>query len=156
MINIKPFEQTKGFCGPASLKMVLDFYGVLASESEIAKIAGASRKKGISAEGLIKVAKHFGFKAFLKKNSTLADIKKFIKRGIPVIVNWFLEDDGHYSVVADIDGRNILLVDPALKNGKRKMPVEKFFRVWFDFPGDFIETPKDLVLRLMLVITPIR
>ncbi len=154
MIKLKPFRQTPGFCGPASLKIVLDFYGIPVTEAKIAKLAGASRNKGTTREGLIRAAKHFGFRVFLKKNSTLSDIKGFIKKGIPVIIDWFLEDDGHYSVVADIDDKYILLVDPAFKNGKRKIPIEKFFRVWFDFPGNYIKNPKDLVLRLMLVITP--
>ena len=155
MIKIKPFRQTAGLCGPASLKMVLDFYGVSASESEIAKIAGATKEKGISKEGLIKAAKHFGFQVFLKKKSSINDLRYFIKKKIPVIVDWFFEDDGHYSVVVDIDKKSVFLMDPSLKKGVRKMPIEKFLRVWFDFRGKFIKNPKDLVLRLMLVVTPL-
>jgi len=159
MIKLKPFHQTPGFCGPASLKMVLDYYGISVSEAEIAGISGASREKGTPIEGLIKAARHFGFQVFLKKNSTLDDLRYFVKREIPVIVDWFLEDEGHYSVVVDIDKKNIVLMDPFLKRvfiyvRKRKMPLEKFFKVWFDFPGKFIKTPGDLVLRLMLVVTP--
>lgn len=159
MIKLKPFRQTPGFCGPASLKMVLDYYGVSVSEAELAKIAGGSREKGTSREGLIKAAKHFGFYVFLKKNSTLDDLRYFVKRKIPVIIDWFFEDDGHYSVVVDIDKKNIVLMDPTLRKilvyiRRRKMPLEKFLRVWFDFPGNFIRKPGDLVLKLMLVITP--
>lgn len=156
MIKIKPFRQTAGLCGPASLKMVLDFYGVSASESEIAKIAGATKEKGISKKGLIKAAKHFGFRVFSKERSSLRDLRYFIKRKIPVIVDWFFEDDGHYSVVVDIDKKSVFLMDPSLeKEGLRKMPIEKFFRVWFDFKGKFIRNPKDLVLRLILAVTPL-
>jgi len=161
MIKLKPFRQTPGFCGPASLKMVFDYYGVSVSEAEIAKIAGASREKGTSKAGLIKAVKHFGFKAFSKTNSSLNDLRYFIKRKIPVIVDWFFEDEGHYSVVVDIDKKNIVLMDPTLRKlliyvRRRKFSTEKFLRIWFDFPGKFIKTPKDLVLRLMLVVTPAR
>ncbi len=153
MIKLKPFRQTPGLCGPASLKIVLEHYGVSVSESKIASVAKASRGKGVSAEGLAKAARRFGFQVFLKKNSSLGNIKYFVRRKIPVIVDWFCEDEGHYSVVVDIDERNIILMDPSLK-GKRKMSTEKFLRLWFDFPGKLIEKPKDLVLRLMMVVTP--
>ena len=151
MLKLKPFRQTPGLCGPASLRMVLGYYGLSVSESKIAKIAGSSKEKGASVKGLIKAAKHFGFQVFSKENSSPADIKYFIKKKIPVIVDWFLEDDGHYSVAVDIDKKNIILMDPSLGR-KRRMPIEKFLRVWFDFPGKFIKKPKDLVLRLILVV----
>ena len=159
MIKLKPFRQTPGLCGPASLKMVMDYYGVSVSEAEIAKAAGATRKKGTRIEGLIKAARHFGFKTFVKKNSSLRDLEYFVKRKIPVIVDWFSEDDGHYSVVVDIDKKNVVLMDPELRKilvyiRRRKFSRETFLRIWFDFPGDFIREPKDLVLRSMLVVTP--
>jgi len=159
MIKLKPFRQTPGLCGPASLKMVMDYYGVSVSEAEIAKAAGATRKKGTRIEGLIKAARHFGFKTFVKKNSSLRDLEYFVKRKTPVIVDWFSEDDGHYSVVVDIDKKNVVLMDPELRKilvyiRRRKFSRETFLRIWFDFPGDFIREPKDLVLRSMLVVTP--
>ena len=161
MIKLKPFRQTPGFCGPASLKMVLDYYGVSVSEAKLAKIAGATREKGTPIKGLIKAAKYFGFQVFLKEKSTPSDLRYFIKRKIPVIVDWFFEDEGHYSVVVDVDQKNIVLMDPTLRKiliyiRRRKFSIEKFLRVWFDFPGNYIKTPKDLVLRLMLVVIPLK
>ena len=153
MIRIKPFRQTAGFCGPSSLKMVLDYYGVSVTESALAKAAGASRKEGASKDGLIKAARHFGFKVFSKEKSKLGDLRRFIKRGVPVIVDWFFEDDGHYSVAVDINQKEITLIDPAL-GGERKMSLERFTRLWFDFPGKAVKEPKDLVLRLMMAVTP--
>jgi ABC-type bacteriocin/lantibiotic exporter with double-glycine peptidase domain len=85
------------------------------SEKEIAKIAGTNRLNGTSATNLIKVAEQFGFKTILKDNATLNDLQKFITKKIPVIVDWFSthsEPDGHYSVVVDINKKNILLQDP--------------------------------------------
>ena len=155
MIKLKAFLQTPGLCGPASLKMVFDYYGVSVSERKIAKVAGATREKGTTKEGLIKAAKHFGFKVFLKENSTFYDLRYFVKKKIPVIVDWFLEDEGHYSVVVGLNRKNITLMDPTLKR-ERKISTEKFLRIWFDFPGKFIKKPKDLILRLMLVVTPLK
>ena len=155
MIKLRPFRQTPGLCGPASLKMVFDYYGVLVSETKIAKAAGATPEKGCSIKGLIKATKHFGFRAYLKKKSSLDDLRYFVKKKkVPVIVDWFSEDEGHYSVMVDINKKNITLIDPSLKRGKRKFSTEKFLRIWFDFPGKYIKDPKEIILRLMLVIVP--
>ncbi len=153
MLKVKPFRQTAGFCGPASLKMVFDYYGLSVSESKIARLAGATRKKGASKEGLVKAAKKLGFKAFFKENSSLNDIRKFVRKKIPVIVDWFWEDDGHYSVVIDIDRKNVKFMDPAIK-GIRKIALKKFFRIWFDFSGDYIKNGRQIVLRAMIVVNP--
>jgi len=151
VIKLKSFRQTPGLCGPASLKIVMDYYGVSVSEAEIAKAAKATKERGVSAKGLIRAAKYFGFKAIFKKNSSLRDLEYFVEKRMPVIVDWFSEDDGHYSVVTDINNRNVVLLDPAL-GGKKVFSRETFFRIWFDFPGKFIKTPKDLVLRSILVL----
>ncbi|PIP24522.1 MAG: hypothetical protein COX35_00210 [Candidatus Nealsonbacteria bacterium CG23_combo_of_CG06-09_8_20_14_all_37_18] len=159
MIKLKPFRETPGLCGPASLKIVMDYYGVSVSEADIAKIAGATQEKGVSVAGLIKAARHFGFKVLVKENSSLDDLSYYVKKEIPVIVDWFSEDDGHFSVVADIDKNNVILMDPAIRKfliyiRRRKFPRETFLRIWFDFPGDYIKTSKDLVLRLMIAVLP--
>jgi len=155
MIKLKSFRQTPGLCGPTSLRIVFDYYGVSVSETKIARVAGATQKKGCSIKGLIKAAKHFGFRTYLKKKSSLDDLRYFVKKEkVPVIVDWFSEDEGHYSVVGDIDKKNITLMDPSFERGKRKFSTEKFLRIWFDFPGEYIKDPKEVILRLMLVVTP--
>jgi ABC-type bacteriocin/lantibiotic exporter with double-glycine peptidase domain len=154
MIKLNHVGQEPGLCGPPVLKMVLDYYGVLVPETKLARLAGASRKKGTSYHGLIKAAKHFDFQVFSKEKSSLDDLAYFIKRDIPVIVDWFLEDDGHYSVVVDINKRNLVLIDPSLTEEERRISAKKFLAIWFDFEGDFIKDSGDLILRLMLVIVP--
>jgi len=157
MIKLKPFRQTPGLCGPASLKMVMDYYGVSVSEKEIARVAGSTRERGTSIRGLIRAARRFGFEAIFRKDASLKDLEYFIDKKIPVIVDWFDRDGGHYSVVVDINKRKVVLMDPALRKillyvRRRVLTRELFYSLWFDFPYKFIRTPKDLVLRAMLVI----
>ena len=153
MLKIKPFRQTPGLCGPASLKMVLEYWDISVSEKEIAQKAGSSKEKGTGKEGLVRAAKHFGLNAFAREKSSLGDLGRFIKKGIPVIVDWFSEDEGHYSVVVDINEKKIVLMDPSLKKA-REFLLHNFQRVWFDFPGRFIRNPQDLILRLIIVAKP--
>ena len=151
MFKIKPFRQSASFCGPASLKMVLQFYGIDKTEKELAKLSGATKGKGVEADGLVKAAKKLGLKAFYKDYCEIEDIRKYFKKKIPLIVDWFSGNDGHYSVVVGIGKKNIFLQDPEL--GKiRKMGLEAFKRVWFDFPGNFLKAKRELVIRRLIIV----
>jgi len=133
--------------------MVLEFYGIKKSEKELAKLSGATVAHGVEAPDMLKIAKKFGFKGFIKDYAAFADIKKYLKQNIPVIVGWFSKDDGHYSVVVGMDKKFIYLQDPEYIK-VRKMDLKTFERVWFDFMGDFLKSPKDMIIRRMLVIFP--
>lgn len=152
MLNIKPFRQKPGYCGPASLKMILDFFGVTITEKKLAEITGCSMTRGIKAEGLVQAARKLGFHAEIKDFSDLKDIREWVnKRKIPVIVDWFAFEGGHYSVVSGIDKENIYLEDPSLGH-RRAMKLSTFKRLWFDFPNDFLRSKNELIIRRMIVI----
>ena len=152
MIKLKPVRQTAGFCGPSSLRMVLAYYGIVKSERELAKLSGATRAKGTRAKGLLRAIKKLGFNGKIKDFSSISDIKKYVNKNMPVIVNWFSHDNGHYSVVTGFKDKNIFLMDPEI--GKtRKLEIDVFTRVWFDFPGDFLKSKNDVIIRRMIVIS---
>ncbi len=132
MILLKPFKQSKGYCGPASLKMVIFAYNINKSENYLAKLTNTSRKKGCKEENIIKAAKFLGFKGFVKEKSSIKEIRKLVSKDIPVIVNWFSpEEAGHYSVVVGFDKQNIFLADPHF--GKIvKHKIKWFEERWFD------------------------
>jgi ABC-type bacteriocin/lantibiotic exporter with double-glycine peptidase domain len=135
--------------------MILDYFGIKKSEKELAKLSGCTKAKGIEAKGLLKAAERLGLKGFIKDFSEIADIKKYVlKKKIPIIVDWFspfFNPDGHYSVVVDIGKKNIYLQDPEIGR-VRVLPIETFKRLWFDFPGEFLKSKKEIIIRRMLVI----
>lgn len=152
MLKIKPFRQKPGFCGPAALKMVLDYYGISKSEKELAALSGATPTKGVGVQGLLKAAKKFGLRGLVKDFSEIRDIRGYVlKKKIPVIVDWWSVDEGHYSVVVDINKENIYLQDPEWGR-VRAMKIQTFKRVWFDFPGDFLRSKIQLNIRRMLAL----
>lgn len=151
-INIKPFTQTTGMCGPTVLRMVFDFYGLTISEEELINLTHCDPNIGIEAEIMAKVSDELGFKTVIKDNATFDDLREYVvDKKIPVIVDWFSEDDGHYSVVVDIDSQNIYLQNPEFKE-IQKMPLDKFKRVWFDFREDFIGSKEDVIIRRVIAI----
>ena len=162
MLEVKSFQETlnAGMCGPASLKIVLDYYGVEKSEQGLAQLCGAKKDLGTDDQNIKKAAEDLGFKVEIKNNSSFDDIEKWLDKEVPVIVNWFTrgrtdytdEDvaDGHYSVVCGLDDENIYLQDP--ETGRmRKMDKEDFMTVWFDFTGKYIKAD-ELIIRQIIAI----
>ncbi len=150
LLNVKPFRQTPRHCGPASLKMVLKYYGISKSESELARITKCDNT-GTRAKNIVIAAKRLGMDAYVKDNSDITELLALIKRGIPVIVDWFSNDEGHYSVAIGTDAKNIYLQDPELGT-IRRINKNTFMKIWFDFQGEYMETAKNLILRRIIVI----
>lgn len=153
MLKLKPFEQSRGLCGPTSLRSVFDYFGIKKTEKEIAKLAGATEEKGTTAHGMLKAARRLGFKAWSKDMAGFADIAKLLKRKIPVIVDWFHNDDGHYSVVVELTKKHVVLMNPRFGTFDKINRLD-FKRIWFDFPGDYLKNKNDIIIRRMIVIEP--
>ncbi|MBU4274271.1 C39 family peptidase [Patescibacteria group bacterium] len=162
MLKVKSFQETlhEDMCGPASLKMVLDYYNVEKTEKELAKMAGLKKGLGVDDKGIKKVAEKLGFKVVIKNNNSFKDIQKWLDREIPIIVDWFTRGrndysesetaDGHYSVMAGLDDKFIYLQDPEI--GKmRKIKRDDFMRVWFDFKGEYLN-PNELIIRQIIAV----
>lgn len=148
MLKLKLFKQSKGYCGPTSLKMVLSFYDIYKSENYLAKLTKTTRSRGCDEINIIKVAKKFNLDGYVKQNSSIKELKQLIRKKIPVIVNWFSpEEGGHYSVVVGFERNKIILADPHF--GKLKKHNIKWFEErWFDLPF----SPEGPVLKQIIVI----
>ncbi len=162
LLPVKPFQQNvnAGTCGPASLKMVFEYYGLEKSEIELAQICGTTYEMGISAEGLKKGAEAFGFTVEIKDYASFEDLEMWLNKKVPVIVDWFTRGrmdydhtevpDGHYSVVVGLDNDFIYLQDPEIGE-LRTLTREDFMKVWFDFTGKYI-APNELVIRQIIAV----
>jgi len=161
-IKPKPFQETlySSMCGAASLKIVLDYYGVQKSEKELAKLCRVDKDLGTDDKSIRRVAELLGFKVVIKNNSSFEDIEKWLDKKVPVIIDWFTKGrqeysesevvDGHYSVVAGLDEKYIYIQDPEI--GRiRKLKRNDFMRVWFDFKGEYIKA-NELIIRQIIAI----
>lgn len=163
LLTVKPFQETlyAGMCGPASLKMVLEYYGMEKTEKELAELCGTDPSLGTSDEGLKRAAEHLGFAVEIKNNSMLDDIQHWLDKKVPVIVNWFTRGridyddsevpDGHLSVAVGLDGEYIYLQDPEI-GALRKISRDDFMKVWFDFRGKYIKTWDEMIIRQLIAI----
>lgn len=163
LLPVKPFQETlhASVCGPASLKMVLAYYGEEKDEKEIAEKCGRDPKLGTDDMSIKKAAESYGFKVEIQNEALFEDIQRWLDKKVPVIVDWFTRGrsdygdsevpDGHYSVVVGLDKDNIYLQDPEI--GKmRTLERSDFMRVWFDFTGEYINSWDEMIIRQLIAI----
>lgn len=135
-ITLKHYIQSIGYCGPASLKMLLSYFGKEMEEEELAKLAAATRDAGTEHEGMIEAVKEIGGYVFVKENGTIEELEYFVKQEkLPVIIGWFDKDGDHYSVVVNVTDKNVIIVDPAANEPERWLDRATFPNIWFDFIG---------------------
>ena len=107
----------------------------------------------------MKGAKRFGFNAELIDYSNFRTIATWLRRGVPVIVDWMSTASsgpghariagGHYSVVCGLGRDHIVLQDPGI-GGRRRISRDAFLNVSFDFKNMFPKASEDLIIKLIL------
>ncbi len=120
-------------CGPATLQMVLAFFGDLRSQRKLRKLMKASPKeletKAADNNKMVRAIQRAGLYAYVNEYSNLHELKSFINQGYPVVVNYIepSNEEGHFSVVK---GYNVLLGNLILNdpwNGSDFVLSEKQF-----------------------------
>ena len=158
-MRFKRIIQQPWLCGPATLEMMVSFYGKSLTQNEIADATGIPYEVitgyGISLHNLAKAVHRLDNRYVLlaRYNSTISDLAEVVKH-VPVGVEWrcvFREPDGsiwgegHYSIVdsVDLDAGLITLVDPFhgenISHEDGVIAVDDFSELWWDenyMPGD--------------------
>jgi predicted double-glycine peptidase len=123
-------------CGPACLKMVLDYLGVESHQEILGRMAQSNEDVGTNYQGMVDAVRFHYRRSFVKKGASIEDIRHFLDMHLPIIVNWYLNKEkvGHFSVVVGISDKFITLNDPF--NGERiRKSIDKFLEVWHDSTG---------------------
>lgn len=161
-LNIPPFQETlhQSLCGPASLKIVLDFYGEQKTETELAELCTWDKSYGVDDINIKQAAESLGYKVEIINESNFQEIENWLDKKVPVIVNWFTRGrydypesdvaDGHYSVVEGLDEDYIYLQDPEI-GAIRKLARTDFMKVWFDYSGECM-SPESLITKQIIAI----
>ncbi len=162
LLSTKSHKQGEMRCGPASLKIVAEYFGIAETENRLAKLCKTNIKIGTTGKNIIKAAIDIGLTGRIHDNANYEQIELYLKKKIPVIVNWFSPGQsrpanqsrmasGHYSVVIGISPTHIVLEDPGLGD-KRALKRSEFLKVWFDYEKQYPKKPKDIILRRMIVV----
>lgn len=127
------YPQKPEFCGPASLAMVLDFWGRHLTQEEIAPQVYSPTVHGSLTLDVENYARKQGFWTHSYRGN-LKDLKKDLDRGFPVIV---FENRGfdslpinHYSVIIGYSDDSGGVVMNSAEDRNYFMPYPLFLRNW--------------------------
>lgn len=160
-LETRRFRQVKARCGPAALKIVAGYFGVDVSEAGVAALCRVSRISGTTGDNLVAAARKLGFASQIVDGANFRMIAKWLRKGVPVIVDWMsigYRDKarvatGHYSVVSGLTPDQIIIEDPAVGR-KRRLQRRLFMSLWYDFKYLMPRKSDDLVMRRMVIVAP--
>jgi ABC-type bacteriocin/lantibiotic exporter with double-glycine peptidase domain len=138
-MDIPYYEQeTEYTCGAASMRMVLDYFGIKKSESQIAKLLKTNKVRGTWLRYFPRVAEKYKLNYVVKRNASFADLRRLYKKNYAIIICYspgrtdtYTID--HYSVVRSIDMKNIHLFDP-YDGPKTSYSLKYFKKIWLCDP----------------------
>ena len=147
--NPRHIYQTFNNCGPATLSMVLGWYGRNVSQSELAdKMRPYQNQKGdnddktIFTYEFVDWVKEYGFEATGRVNGDIELLKKFTTNGIPVVVKTWLhvnEDIGHFRIVRGFDeSKKVIIQDDSYEGPNMKFSYYDFLSLWQPFNYAYI------------------
>ena len=149
MINLHVTRQTFDFdCGVKALQTVMAYYGVHVREDKLIKELGADQE-GARVERMIAVAEAKGFRVQAKEHMTIAELKRNVENGTPVIIllqawaerpmthkDWESDvEDGHYAIVIGYQERRLIFEDPASFH-RTWLSEQEFALRWHDLDAN--------------------
>lgn len=145
-------QSAPGFCGAAALRILLSYFGIKKSEEEIAALCKTTEEHGTHPSDLKKAVRKLGFSVIARQYGYYKILDGYInKRKIPVLVDWWKVDDGHYSVICGLNRKFVWIIDPRIDRTRIiKMSWVTFQRVWRDHEGNVLRSKKDEYLRWWL------
>ena len=152
--------QTFNNCGPATLSMILSFYGKRVDQKELGDLmrpyqvkSGDNDDKTIFTYEFSEWAKKYGLESSSRVNGNIELLKTFTSNGFPVVVKTWLhvgEDIGHFRIVRGFDEKDqVIIQDDSYEGPNKKIKYFDFLSMWqpFNYTYIVVYTPdqKDLV-----------
>lgn len=141
--------QTFNNCGPASLSMVLSYFGINETQVKLGQDLrpyqnplGDNDDKSVTLEEMAEKAREYGLVAFRRPNGDIEKIKLFVTYDIPVIARTWTkvnEDIGHYRVVKGYDdSKGQIIQDDSLQNKNLWFTYDEFNQLWEKFNFEYL------------------
>lgn len=140
-----PYKYQNDFywCGPASLAMVLDYWGDYVTQENIASLIYRPDENVTYSSDMVEYAENQGFIAFWRI-ATIEELKENISNGYPIIVlqRFSLDSsENHFRVVVGYDERNVITYNPVyLRDSSIYLDYPDYFAQDYYIPYDnFLE-----------------
>lgn len=133
LISKVPYIMQKAeHCGPATLAMIFNFWGINITQDEIAQEIYSSELKGTLSIEMVLYAIQKGFEAEMY-NGSLQDLKNRIKAGFPLIVSHREDEENkrvHYLVVLGFnDNKKVVYIHSDVRENL-SMDYQTFLKYW--------------------------
>jgi hypothetical protein len=129
-------------CGANVVQKICAYYGEDYREMDLAKILGSTPDSGTYLKPMIDFFTKAKFKIDVRERMTIADLKKYIDKDIPVILMiqaWVKEkkeyadwSNGHFTVCIGYTKDELLFADPSLYD-IGYIPMKDLYERWHDF-----------------------
>lgn len=154
-MKFRPIKQSDvSACGPATIEVVANYFGIKTSKVSIKKIAKYNKKEGMSNSNIVDTLRLLNLKVVERANATWKDLEKLNSKKHALIVSWMLKGYiGHVSVVEKVTDTYIFLAD-SVEGKIIKLPKLVFLRLWMDYDDMWYpKKPSDIQLRWMALIS---
>lgn len=139
--KVHQIHQGRNECGPASVAMVLNYYGVNKKKDELKDDLRWHPEKGIPYQNMLRFPfEQYGFKVDFVKKGSIEQLIEQISQNRPVIVRQWLNSDakfkgdmGHWRVVIGFnhEKEKIYMRDPAITmKGFSSLSYREFLELW--------------------------
>ena len=136
-------------CGPASLSMMLSYFGIEKNQEELGEALrpyqnedGINDDKSVTMDEIAGKAAEFDLIAYHRPNGDSELIKQFIANDIPVLIRAWMseeEDIGHYRIVKGYDTRTKTTIqDDPIKGKDLIYTDETFTTLWEKFNFEYV------------------
>ncbi len=129
-------------CGANAVQKVCQYYGEDYREMDLVKMLNATPENGTEIQPIIDFLGKCGFQTDVKEGMTIAELKAYIDKDIPVILMiqaWAKDtaqlrgwENGHFSVCIGYTHHEFLFADPSLYD-IGYIPFDKLIPRWHDF-----------------------
>lgn len=141
--------QTFNNCGPATLSMILSWYGVEVGQAELGQKMrpyqnpqGDNDDKTIFTYEFVDWAQEYNLQAIGRVNGDIELLKKFTANGIPVVVKTWLnpgEDIGHFRIVRGFnEEKKVIIQDDSYQGPNKEISYFDFLSMWQPFNYNYM------------------
>lgn len=132
--QVEPYQQIQQYsCGAAALKAVLQHWGEDHDEPMLIDLIGVDPNRGSTVEQVATAARKLGYQARPHQFGSLAELRAFTSRDIPVIVavrSFNRPNQGHFVVAVHVDDDRIEIMDPNTPGNWRVISPAEMDRRW--------------------------
>lgn len=161
------YFQTFNNCGPATLAMILNYYGEDTNQTELGRrlrpyqnLAGDNDDKSVTLTELAAEAERRGYVTFHRPAGDLELLQQLVAAEIPVLTRTWTqptEDIGHYRVVTGYDERErVIIQDDSLEGKNIAIAYDDFLVMWEKFNYELLVVVEpDQQQRVIQILGPL-